>query len=567
MTTIDKLVEANPFPGLRAFAANEADRFFGRRRQIEELAASLDEVGFVAVAGSSGCGKSSLVLAGLLSELSHGTEAGNKTIWRAVVMQPGNQPMANLAQQLSSVIGGGNDASRAGALCGQLRLGGLGLVETVRLARLDMHTRVLVVVDQFEEIFRFKRMTDADEASAFVKLLLNAANDQRSPVTVVITLRSDTLGYCDNFRDLPETISRGQYLVPKLTREQRKEAIVGPIELRGFQITPRLVQRLLNDVSDDFDDLPIMQHILARSWDRWAQASQGRRPIDLEDYEAVGTSKDALSRHADEAFESLSQLSLVTEKVFRALTECLTDGAEVRRALPFDLLCQIVGTSREQVEQVVERFRRPDTVFLRPGQAIPLTSNPVIDISHESLIRQWPRLRKWAQEESKSRETLERLIHAAARRLEPNPGSLWRDRELEEALEWRRNTNPTPTWVGLYTKEDGAEAWRLAESFLTESAREVSRERWRKKLLIAGTGLLALVAMTTYVYWTAYTSKIAKSNTHASEALRTIDQDPARSAHLALARWSTTQIISLAHMRFDNPSQRSKSPIQRRFWI
>ena len=533
MIAIDKIVEANPFPGLRAFATNEADRFFGRRRQIEELAASLDEVGFVAVAGSSGCGKSSLVLAGLLSELSHGTEAGNQTIWRAVVMQPGNQPMANLAQQLSSVISRGSDASRGGALCGQLRLGGLGLVETVRLARLDIRTRVLVVVDQFEEIFRFKRMTDSDEATAFVKLLLNAANDQRSPVSVVITLRSDTLGYCDNFRDLPETISRGQYLVPKLTREQRKEAIVGPIELRGFQIAPRLVQRLLNDVSDDFDDLPVMQHILARTWNKWAQASQGRRPIDLEDYEAVGTSKDALSRHAEEAFESLSQLAPVTEKVFRALTECLADGAEVRRALPFNLLCRVVGTSPVQVEQVVERFRRPDTVFLRPGQAIPLTSNPVIDISHESLIRQWPRLRKWAKAEAKSRQTLERLIHAAARRLDPHPGSLWRGRELEETLEWWRSTNPTPAWVGLYTKEDGAAARKSAERFLKESTDDVRRERWRGRLRIISV-VVPAIFLTALIVGIDL-SKQAESSELASKAFLSINRDPALSAQLALA--------------------------------
>src|SRR5437867_2828639 len=252
MNTVDELVKANPFPGLRAFATSEADRFFGRRRQIEELAARLDEVSFVAVAGSSGRGKSSLVLAGLISELSHRTEAGSETVWLPVVMQPGNQPIANLAEKLSPKISrDGGDEPRTGALYGQLRLGGLGLVEAVQLARLDPHTRVLVVVDQFEEIFRFKRMTDADEASAFVKLLLNAACDPKSPVTVIITLRSEALGYCADFRDLPETINRGQYLVPKLTREQRKEAIVGPIELRGFQVAPRLVQRVLNDVSDD----------------------------------------------------------------------------------------------------------------------------------------------------------------------------------------------------------------------------------------------------------------------------------------------------------------------------
>src|SRR5688572_2804317 len=100
MNTDDKLVASNPFPGLRAFATSEADRFFGRKQQIEELAARLDGVSFLAVAGSSGCGKSSLVLAGLLSKLSRGTASGSQTVWSAAVMRPGNQPMANLAEQL-----------------------------------------------------------------------------------------------------------------------------------------------------------------------------------------------------------------------------------------------------------------------------------------------------------------------------------------------------------------------------------------------------------------------------------------------------------------------------------
>jgi hypothetical protein len=94
--------------------------------------------------------------------------------------------------------------------------------------------------------------------------------------------------------------------VPKLTRDQRKEAIVKPVELRGCKIAPRLVQRILNDVTSDFDDLPITQHVLTRRWQKWAETSQGTRPIDLEDYEATGGAANALSDHADEAFNSLT---------------------------------------------------------------------------------------------------------------------------------------------------------------------------------------------------------------------------------------------------------------------
>ena len=533
---VDELFARNPFPGLRAFNTNEVDLFFGRRQQIEELADRLGEVNFVAVAGASGCGKSSLVRAGLLSELARRSIAGSETAWRTVVMRPGSQPIANLAEQLSPVLGlGSGEESRSGTLYGQLRLGALGLVEAVRIARFDPHVRVLVVVDQFEEIFRFKRMTDADEASAFVKLLLNAARNPESPVSVVITLRSETLGYCADFRDLPETINRGQYLVPKLTREQRKEAIIGPIELRGFQIAPRLVQRLLNDISDDFDDLPVMQHALARTWNKWASACQGSRPIDLEDYEAVGTTKQALSNHADEAFHSLPKLELVIEKVFRALTESV-EGIEVRRPLGMNLLCKVVGADQTQVEQVVERFRRYDTAFLMPGQDTPLASNPVIDISHESLIRQWQRLRHWTQVEGYSRAMLLRLIEAA-RLYQTNQGSLWLGRDLERALEWQQSTKPTPAWVGLYANGDGVAAWESVKSFLDASVVENRRDRRRRKLQIGGrlfTLAAVIVSVITAVVLFNQRAK-TKSRELANMALTQIGRDPVRSAHFASA--------------------------------
>jgi WD40 repeat protein len=537
MSLADHRASSNPFPGLRPFATSEADLFFGREQQIAELVARLDEVSFVAVAGSSGCGKSSLVRAGLLSALARHSDAGSDAVWRAVVMRPGNSPITNLAEQLAPLLsrGTGSEESRTGTLYGRLRLGGLGLVEAVNLARIDPHTRVLVVVDQFEEIFRFQRMTDPDEASAFVKLLLHAANDPRSPVRVVITVRSDALGFCADFRGLPEAVSRGQYLVPKLTREQRKEAIVKPVELRGSTIAPRLVQRLLNDVSDNFDDLPVMQHVLTRTWNHWAHACDGQRPIDLDDYNAVGTTSHALSNHADEAFNSLPGLEPVVEKVFRALTERITEGTEVRRPLAFDNLCQVVGEDKRGIEQVVERYRRPDTAFLMPPPEALLSSSPVIDISHESLIRQWDRLRQWTQAEADSRAMLLRLVEAA-RRNAAKLGSLWRGPELKKGLEWRQSTAPTPAWVGLYAGGDGADIWQSATIFLDDSARAARREQrqWRLMIALACSLVVGILGIGAFAARDALKrQKLTMSRELTNRAL--LEVDPARSAHFALA--------------------------------
>lgn len=582
------LIAANPFPGLRAFKPGESDRFFGRDQQIAELVARLAEVPLLAVSGASGCGKSSLVLAGLLAELRQRHADGDGTDWRPVVMRPGNRPIAHLAEPLARALFDDDEdddappatdeerQARSGALFGQLRLGGLGLVEAVRQSRLAQRSpraRVLVVVDQFEEVFRFKRMSDPDEASAFVKLLLAAAQDPTSPVSVVITLRSDALGSCAEFRDLPEAVSRGGYLVPRLKRDQRKEAIVRPVEWRGARIAPRLVQRLLNDVSDDFDDLPVMQHALSRIWQQWAQACGGSRPIDLEDYEAVGTAANALrpqahdgapgptadtgalqrkdastgqaanalARHANEALSSLGDKAGTVERVFRALTERVGDGTEVRRPLPFAQLVAVAGDGSEAgaaaVREVVERYRRADTAFLLPGTEVSLDANPVIDISHESLIRQWDRLREWVQAEAVATDELKSLLKITRERAqglaEPLHGA-----DLERTRDWLARNRPTPAWVQLVAGGDGAAQHQAIQAFIAASVaaekqaqRRSRAQRIALRMLVAG-GVIAALAFGGY---STREQRLAQARELTNQALLELPRDPAASAHLALA--------------------------------
>ena len=562
-----ELIAANPFPGLRSFKPGEADRFFGRGQQIDELVARLAEVPLLAVSGASGCGKSSLVLAGLLNELKRRHDDDFETDWRPVVMRPGNRPIANLAAPLAAAMMG-LDATRGPAadvdddvrlaleqrtasLVGQLRLGGLGLVEAVRQSRLPTGARVLVVVDQFEEVFRFKRMADPDEAAAFVKLLLQAAADPDSPVSVVLTLRSDTLGACADFRDLPEAVSRGGYLVPRLKREQRKEAIVKPVELRGARIAPRLVQRLLNDVSDDFDDLPVMQHALARTWQRWAETGGGARAIDLEDYEATGGAASALSDHADEACHSLGALGEpggVVERVFRALTERVAEGTEVRRPLEFTQLCTICGDGTEQgiadVTQVVERYRRPDTAFLVPGAEWPLAANPVIDISHESLIRQWQRLRGWVAAEAEAAAEAGRLVEDSRRHAQEG-GELLRGRSLDRAREWQRANHPTPAWLQLCTGGAADEAsdasparFEALQSYIARSAAaeaQARQQRRRRKQALAALAASVVAVSVGAAVVGRTLQQQAQSRDLVSRAVLALQQDPVRSAQYALA--------------------------------
>ncbi|HTG17671.1 MAG TPA: hypothetical protein VK747_20655, partial [Blastocatellia bacterium] len=306
---------SNPFPGLRPFEFHESLLYFGRDGQSEQLLRKLISTRFMAVVGTSGSGKSSLVRAGLLPALFGGFMTSADSDWRIAIFRPSNDPIGNLARAIdeSGLFGSPGEGAahvQATMIESTLRRGSLGVVEAVRLAQIGPREQVLVVVDQFEELFRFAQVAASEryqnEAAAFVKLLLEAARQREVPIYVVLTMRSDFLGDCSLFWDLPEAINEGQYLIPRLSRDQRREAITGPAAVCGAAITPRLVNRLLNDTGDNPDQLPILQHALMRTWNRWKEENRDSEPIDLQHYEAIGEMSAALSRHADEAYNDLA---------------------------------------------------------------------------------------------------------------------------------------------------------------------------------------------------------------------------------------------------------------------
>jgi TolA-binding protein len=485
---------ANPFPGLRPFETEEYRLFFGREGQSDALIERLQRSRFLAVVGTSGSGKSSLVRAGLLPALRGGMMAGAGAGWRIAVMRPGHDPLGNLARVLTedgvlAEAGGGLPRAEAEAVVeATLRRGSLGLVEAARRARLSEREKLLVVVDQFEELFRFRSARAAastgDDASAFVKLLLEAAQQRELSIYVVLTMRSDFLGDCAQFQGLPEAINDGQYLIPRQTRDERRVAIVGPVRVSRARMSEPLVSRLLNDVGDNPDQLPILQHALMRTWDYWSAHRRDGEPLGLADYEAIGTMSDALSRHADEAWGELTdeRSRRTAEILFKALTERGADNREIRRPTRLEEICEIAGASEAEVVAVVAVFRREGRSFLMPPAGVALDADTVIDISHESLIRNWERLKAWVAEEAQSARIYRRLAEAAVLHRDGEEGLL-QDPGLQIALDWREKNNPNAAWGRRYHPEFDAAIAYLEESRAARDAAAAEGERRRQEEL------------------------------------------------------------------------------------
>jgi WD40 repeat protein len=341
-----------------------------------------------------------------------------------------------------------------------LRRGDLGLVEVVNEARMSPDENLLVVVDQFEELFRYARISEhgphGNQAAAFVKLLLQASAQTKLSIYIVLTMRSDYLGDCAKFWGLPEAINNGQYLIPRLTRDQRREAIMGPIGLRGAKITAQLVNQLLNDMGDDPDQLPILQHALMRTWDRWEQQHPladpaERPPIDLPDYDAIGRMSEALSIHADEAYEELpdERSKEIVEKVFKCLTERGTGHVETRRPTRVSDLLAVTDAKFRELVPVLDVFRREGRSFLLPQARRQLRRDTLIDISHESLIRNWKRMKKWVNREAESADIYRRLVQSA-RLHERGQAGVLSDLEIEYALDWKGTNKPNVAWASRY---------------------------------------------------------------------------------------------------------------------
>lgn len=480
----------SPFPGLRPFEPSESFLFFGRDSQTEELLRRLATHRFLAVVGSSGSGKSSLVRAGLLAALYRGYLVGAGSRWRVAVLRPGDAPLSELADSLGSALGLGADGGVR--LHETLRESSLGLVTAVRLASLSAGERVFILVDQFEEVFRYAEDADgqgpSNEAFLFVEALLNASAQLDVPIYVTITMRSDFLGDCATFPGLSEALSASQYLIPRLTCVEQEEAIRGPLRIAGGEVATRLVQRALNDSAKQVDQLPVLQHSLLRTFREWQKAGGGR-PLDLEDYEKAGRMQSALDLHAEAVYAHLLDDAhrKTAERLFRCVT-AVRAGRVTRRAQMLGRIFSILGVDEssgeaERARTVIRSFAEKRNSFLFfSGEDV--ASSSMIDVTHESLIRNWRRLMNWTIEEYRQSEWYRALARDAGLYERGEKGT-WRDPELARVVALREENGWNATWAGQYRdasiagdgKNENTPSFAQVMDYLAKGSREQEEER------------------------------------------------------------------------------------------
>lgn len=487
MSTITSHIE-NPFPGLRPFHIDESHLFFGREGQTDEVLMKLSQHRFVGIIGPSGSGKSSFIYCGALPILYGGflTETGPN--WEVVVTRPGNNPIENLGEAILEHDPSYDTANyedrkiKRTIISTLMKSSSLGLVEAIQQTRKKTGKNYLILVDQFEELFRFKDDTQnknsVNETLSFINLLMEAIDYEDEPIYIAITMRSDFIGECAQFAQLTRKINDSHYLIPMLTREQKRRAIEGPVAVGGGEIAPRLVQKLLNDLGDNPDQLPILQHSLMRTWDYWGKNKEvDTEVMDLKHYEAIGTMKEALSMHANEAFDELNDYQReICAILFKAITEKRGENFGIRRPTLLSEIASIADVSVEEVSSVIERFREPGRSLLMPPADQILHADSMIDISHESLMRIWVRLKNWVDEENEAVSMYLRLSEASAMH-QVGKGGLWRPPDLQLALNWQLKHKPTLVWGQRYDL-----AYERTMVFLEYSKKEFEEEQKIKEL-------------------------------------------------------------------------------------
>lgn len=432
-----------PFKGLAAFESSDAEFFCGRDRIISELIARLAEWPLVGILGPSGIGKSSLLRAGVLPALRAGALPGSAG-WRQLLLRPGRHPRG----ELERAVGGHLEQA---------------------VASLRRGERIVVAIDQLEELFTV--CADESERRSFLELLVAAAGDHERRVLLLCTLRADFYGRLSAYPSFAEVLTRSHALVGLMQRDELRAAIEQPAARAGLEVEDRLVDVLVTEVGDEPGSLPLLSTTLLELW----RARDGL-VLRLQDYRATGGVRSGVARIAEAAY---MRLATGDRSVARDLLLRLADvgeGVPERRLVPLAEIESIPGAQRVLAALT-------DARLLTVGAG-------AVELSHEALLREWPRYRAWLDED-RARRQLQAHLRVAAREWDArgrDPGDLFRGARLAAALEFR--------------VQHADRLARLERAFVAASQLEAEREAGRQRrqnrrlrTLLIGAGVLLVITV------------------------------------------------------------------------
>jgi energy-coupling factor transporter ATP-binding protein EcfA2 len=578
-----------PYTGLRSFSEDESLYFKGREEDIDQATGQLQRNKFLMLTGASGDGKSSLVFAGIIPNARSGFLKSKYTNWCVAHFRPERAPFQNLCQSLAKQL----DISNSHAVQGELNHGFSALVDLYRNSKrfIDVHSdewqrsddkkkavmkreaaNLIILVDQFEEFFtnpeNYHHGAPSRDANLVLNLLLETARialDEDIPIYVVFTMRSDYIGQCAAFRGLPEYIGFSQFFVPRLNRSQLSQIIEEPATLNGNRIARRLTERLIHDLTEGVDQLPILQHALKQIW---LAADHGNEELDLIHYAMVGgmgvqelpedqvqkftqwfsglppeikacyhapSLQNVLDTHTNKLYEEAAGYYLLNtgktlsgekaKQIVRTAFTCLTkidQGRAVRNRMTIQEITEIVGDPEfdyQKVGELLNIFREPGNTFINPfiSQEDPetrkLPPEAILDITHESLIRNWQYLGRWAKEEYESRgvsldfeKQLDRWIQSGR-----SDNFLLSIGPLTYFENWYKKINPNAFWIARYLPDGTGSESRIqnarvilsnSNEFLKRSASKhlITRTmmRYGPRRIAAIIGIVALVVLSSF---------------------------------------------------------------------
>jgi DNA-binding SARP family transcriptional activator/WD40 repeat protein len=427
----EREVVACPFKGLALFDVEDADVFFGRERLVAEMVARLAGAPLLGLVGPSGSGKSSALRAGLLAALADGVLPGSED-WALALLRPGEHPLGAFERAVGEV---------------------------------PPRDRLIVAVDQFEEVFATCR--DESERGAFIDALLSGARDSRRRTLVLIAVRADFYGRCAAYPELSRLLGTNHVLVGPMRRGELRRAIELPARRAGLLVEPDLVDALIADVEGEPGALPLLSTSLLELWQR----RDGRR-LRMHAYEHVGGVHGAVARLAESAYERLDpDRQRLARRILLRLAGEGEREAVVRRRVP---LAELNSWRDRRVDEVLAVLAQERLVIIGEGEA---------EVAHEALLREWPRLRRWLEEDAEGHR-LQLHLSAAAREWEAGGRSLeelYRGARLASALDW--------------SDAHRGELSPAERAFLDQSRAVSQRSQRRLRAVLAGVAALLMLAV------------------------------------------------------------------------